>query len=58
MEKNTTNISRTKAMLNFALFSILKGGKNVPSIYPALKASILIKSDSITSEDYKAKNRL
>ena len=32
-------------MLNFALSSILKGGKNAFSIYPALKALILIRYD-------------
>ena len=33
----------TKAVLKFALFSIHKGGKNAPSIYPDLKEPILIK---------------
>ena len=37
MEKNMTDILRTKAMLIFALSLIHKGGKNAPSIYPALK---------------------
>ena len=55
MEKNTTDILRTKALLNFALPLIPKGGKNAPSIYPALKAPILIKNDSLTSEESRAK---
>ena len=44
-------ILRTKGMLNFALFSLLKGGKNASSIYRALKVSILIRNDSLTSEE-------
>ena len=52
------DILRTKAMLNFALFLIPKRGKNAPSIYPALKAPTLIRYDSLTSEESKAKNRL
>ena len=36
-----TDILRTKEWLSFALSSIPKGGKNAPSIYPALKTSIL-----------------
>ena len=58
MKKNMTDILRTKATLNFALSLISNGGKNSPSIYPALKASILIRNDSLTSEESKAKNRL
>ena len=58
MEKDTTDILRTKAMLNFALFLIPKGGKNAPSIYPAFKVPILIRTDSLTSEESKAKNCL
>ena len=50
-----TDILRTNAMSNFALFSILEGGKNAPSIYPALKSPILIRNDSMTSEESKAK---
>ena len=42
-------------MLNFALFSLPKGGKNASSIYPALKAPILIRFDSLTSKESKAK---
>ena len=53
-----TDILRTKAMLNFALFLIPREAKNAPSIYPALKAPILIRNDSLTSEVSKAKNRL
>ena len=36
-------------MLNFVLFSIPEGGKKARSIYPALKAPILIGSDSLRS---------
>ena len=50
MEKNITDILRTKAMLNFALSLIAKGGKDSPSTYPALKAPILLRNDSLTSE--------
>ena len=49
------NILRTKAMLNFALFSFPKGGKHVCSIYLALKAQILIRNDSLIFEESKAK---
>ena len=52
------DILRTKAMLNFALFSLPKRGKNVSSTHPALKAPILIRNDSLTSEESKAKSRL
>ena len=53
-----TDILRTKSMLNFAMSLIPKGGKNTPSIYPALKSPILIRNDSLTSEVSKAKNSL
>ena len=43
-------------MLNFAWSLILKGVKKC--IYSALKAPILIRNDSLTSEDSKAKNVL
>ena len=56
MEKNTTDILRTKAMLNFVFNS--QGAKNAPSIYLALKATILIKNDNLTSEESKAENNL
>ena len=42
-------------MLNFALSLIPKGGKNAPFIYNALKVTIYIRSDSLTSEEFKAK---
>ena len=58
MEKNMTETLGTKTMLNFALSLIPKGGKRAPSIYPALKGSILIKNDSLTFDESKAKNRL
>ena len=49
------DILKTKAMLNFALFLILKGGKNAPFNYAALQSPILIRNDSLTSEESKAK---
>ena len=45
-------------MLNFALSLIPKGSKNAPFIYRALKAPILIRNDSLTSEESKAKKPL
>ena len=54
MEKNTTDFLRTKPVLNFALPLI----PNAPSIYPTLKATILIRNNSLTSEESEAKNRL
>ena len=42
-------------MLKFALSLIPKRGKNAPSIYPALKVPILIRNDSLTSEEPTAK---
>ena len=44
-------------MLNSALSSIPKEGKNASSIYPALKVPLLIRNDSLTSEKFKAENR-
>ena len=58
MEKNITDILRTKAMLNSALSLIPKISKNAPSVYPALKAPILIGNHSLTSEESKARNCL
>ena len=52
-----TNILRTKAMLNFAFFWLPKEGKNTCSIYPALNVPVLIRNDSLTSEESKAKDR-
>ena len=49
-----TDILRTKAVLNFALSLITTGG-NASSIYPALKALILIRNDSLTCKESKAK---
>ena len=49
------DILRTKTMLNFAMYSVPKGGKNVASIYLALKAPILIRNDILTSEESKAR---
>ena len=56
MEENTTDILRTKLVLNFALSLVLKGGKNSTPIYPALKVLSLISNDSLTPEEFKAKN--
>ena len=52
------DILRSKAMLSFALSFIPEGGKNAHSIYPALRAPILIRSDSLTFEKSKANNSL
>ena len=43
-------------MLNFALSLIPKGGNNAPSIYPALKAPISIRNDSLTLRNPKQKS--
>ena len=53
-----TYMLKTKAMLNFVLSLIPKGGENARSIYPALKAPTLITNDSLTSDESKAKNHL
>ena len=45
-------------MLSYASSLIPKGGKNASSIYPALKLPIFIRNDSLTSEEWKAKNSL
>ena len=58
MVKSMTDFLRTKAMLNFALSLIPKRDKNTPSVYPALKAPILIRYDSLTFEESKTKHRL
>ena len=42
-------------MLHFALSSILKGTKMHFPLISALKAAVLIKNDSSTSEESKAK---
>ena len=57
MDKNTDILS-TKAMLNFVLSFIPKGGKKCTFNLSSLKAPILIKNDSLTFEESKAKNRL
>ena len=51
------DILRTKAVLNFALSLIPKGGKNA-TFYLALQAPILIRNDSLTSEESNTKNHL
>ena len=56
MEKNATDILRTKAMLNFALFTIPKEDKDASPIYPAFKVPILVRNNSLTSEESKAKS--
>ena len=58
MEKNTTNMLRSKAILNFALFSIPKGGRNGTFHLSSFKSATLIKNDSLPSEESKAKNCL
>ena len=62
MQKNMMDILRTKAMLDFAFFfhfpSFPMEAKNASSICPALEGSILIRNDSLTSEESKAKNHL
>ena len=58
MEKNTTDILRTEEMLNFALSSIPKGGKNTTFISPASEASIFNRNDSLTFREYRTKNCL
>ena len=42
-------------MLNFALYSMPRGGKNTPFISPALKTPILIRNDSLTSDEFQGK---
>ena len=53
-----THILRRKEILSFALSLIPKEVKNTPFIYPALKTPILIRIDSLSSEESKAKDRL
>ena len=50
-----TDILRTKAILNFALSPTPEGGKNASSIYPTFNVPILIRNDSLTYEESKAK---
>ena len=59
MKKNVTDIFRTKAKLSFALSLISQEREKIhpPSNYPALKTTILIRNDSLTSEVSEAKNR-
>ena len=45
-------------MLNYALSLIPGEAKNALSIYPALKAPVLIRNDSLTSEKSTAENCL
>ena len=52
-----TDILRTKAMLNFALSLIPKGGKKCTFYLSSFESPILIRNDSLTSEEFKA-NRL
>ena len=42
-------------MLNFALSLIPKVDKNASSLYPALKVLILIRKDSLASNEFNAK---
>ena len=57
-QQNTTNILRTKAMVNLYCFRFPREAKNAHSIYLALNALFFIRNDSLTSEDSKAKNSL
>ena len=43
-------------MLILLCFRFLREAKNAPFIYPAFKVPILIRIDSLTSEESKAKN--
>ena len=43
-------------MVNFAFSLIPKGGKNAPSIYPALKELVLIRKNDLTCDQFLAKN--
>ena len=58
MAKNTTDILRTKAMLNFAFSLILMGRKKRTFHYPGSNVPILIRNDSLTSEESKTENCL
>ena len=51
MEKTTIDILKAEKMLNFVLSSILNGDENASSIYPALKAPILIRNDNLTTRE-------
>ena len=42
-------------MLNFALSSIPKEGKDAHLISPAFEATILIRNDNLSSEEYETK---
>ena len=52
------DILRTERMLNLALFSIPKGGKELPSFYLALKAPIFTRNDNLISEESSANKGL
>ena len=56
--KNMSDISRTKAVLKSALSSIPQDAKNAPSIHPALEPPVLIRNDSLTFEESKAKKKV
>ena len=49
------DILRIKETLNYALSSILKGGKNAPSIYPTFKVYIMIRYDNLAFKELKEK---
>ena len=51
------NTLKMKAKLNFALSLITKGGKNATFFYPVLKAVIVIRNHSLTSEDFNQKKQ-
>ena len=45
-------------MLNFALSSIPKRGKNASSIYPAFNVRIFVRNNGLTSEESEAKSNI
>ena len=51
-----TDILRSKAMLNFALPLIPKGGKKCSLYLSSFESPHLIRNDSLTSEESKAKS--
>ena len=58
MKKNITNILRKEEMLNLACLQFPREVKNAASIYPPLKALILIRNNSLTFEESKTEIRL
>ena len=54
LKQNTTDSERTKEIF-FPCLQVPREVKNTPFIYPALKTPILIRNESLSSEDSKAK---